>query len=138
MTTILLYRNFNVHGLIMANFIILCIFKSSIFSQQSAIWRPGYLYFSWFWIMWLSNRPISSDRLLKSSKISFGIYSQASAKSSQTWVSVFSISESEILLTKWASYRRLRYPSPIFEQTDLEDFLCRLPTVDWRLWTADY
>ncbi len=34
---------------------------------------------------------------------------------------MFSISESEILLTKWASYRRLRYPSPIFEQTDLED-----------------
>jgi len=27
-----MYRNFNVYGLIMANFIILCIFKSSIFS----------------------------------------------------------------------------------------------------------
>jgi len=35
---------------------------------------------------------------------------------------VFFISESEILHAKWTLYKRLRYLSPIFEQTDPEDF----------------
>src|SRR5688500_6813967 len=50
-------------------------------------------------------------------------YMQSCEKSSQMPVSVFSVSASDNLEIKCALYLLLRYPSPRFVQTDLEDLL---------------
>jgi hypothetical protein len=55
--------------------------------------------------------------------MSLEVYPQAKEKSNQTCVSLFSISASDTLLIKWASYLRLRYPSLKLEQTDRDDLL---------------
>ena len=59
-----------------------------------------YLYFSGLLIISFNNFPISSERSLKLINSSCEIYLQAREKSSQTCVSEFSISESDILLIK--------------------------------------
>jgi len=54
----------------MVNLIIHCIFKSAIFSRQSAIWRPDYLYFWYIYTIKFLN-PVAIVLLLFDYYLSF-------------------------------------------------------------------
>jgi hypothetical protein len=81
---------------------------------------------------WLNNfldlnhviqKPTSSDLPIRSLYFSYFKYWHSKAKSSQTCVSVFSISASDDLLTKWTGQGLLRYPSAMEEHTLRDNLL---------------
>ena len=75
--------------------------------------------------------PTSWQTVTASACSSRFIYPQSRAKSNEESVSLFSPSQSDNLLMKWASYLRLAHASRKFKHTDREDLRIWLVKADF-------